>query len=344
MWVPHTIPKSILNLFTLPDAVKSVPNEIGHAIRSEDFGWADGTPTPLKLLCLDVIARNFTRYPPELFERITPTNAAYFVEVLDTSLPIPSVIRVPDGEYWRRRHVDIRRSGSAQVSPRHVTVESPKTFHLNEYVSQTVENLVPGYVDETELAELLTACSPYVTAIRCRRLRVRNDNSLDETEDSSKDPVHVDLGTVLRHLRNVESMSVVYGAGKDDDEEYSRPNAYKFGVEDMDLLGRGLVFSKHLTSLTVTKSDLNVVKFNRLLPYLVECGAIEQLDFSFCKLRSLGAKSVAHYLKTAKSLKSVNLCGNGIGSDGVEALAFVMVMRRKNDYPAIKLNLSTYKI
>lgn len=112
----------------------------------------------------------------------------------------------------------------------------------------------------------------------------------------------------------------------------------------MDTLGRGLVLLKNLTSLAITKSDLNVIKFNRLLPYLTKCQGLQQIDFSFCKLRSSGANSVAHFVKTAKQLKLVNLRGNKIDSDGVETLALVTLWRRNNSYSAIELNLSTYSL
>lgn len=112
----------------------------------------------------------------------------------------------------------------------------------------------------------------------------------------------------------------------------------------MDSLGRGLVLLKNLTSLAITKSDLNVIKFNRLLPYLTKCQGLQQIDFSFCNLRSSGANSVANFVKTAKHLKLVNLRGNKIDSDGVETLAMVALWRRNNSYSAIELNLSTYYI
>lgn len=108
----------------------------------------------------------------------------------------------------------------------------------------------------------------------------------------------------------------------------------------MDRLGYGLVLSENLTSFAITKSDLDKTKFNRLLPYLEKCYSLEEVDFSFCKLHSLGAKSVAHYIKTAKKLKTVNLRGNNIESNGVESLAFVTLARQNNNLPAIELNLS----
>lgn len=117
---------------------------------------------------------------------------------------------------------------------------------------------------------------------------------------------------------------------------------FRLHVDDMDTLGRGLVSLKNLTNLAITKSDLDVIKFNRLLPYLTKCQGLQQIDFSFCKLRSSGANSVANFLKTAKQLKVTNLRGNKIDSDGVETLAMVMLWRRNNSYSAIELNLSTY--
>lgn len=109
MWIPHTIPRSTFSLFARPaDAVVvgRLPPD-GRAIASDDFGWADRTARPLRLLCLDVIAARFVEYPPHLlFTRIAPINAVYLTETLDTGLPVPSVAHVPDGHYWRRRLAD----------------------------------------------------------------------------------------------------------------------------------------------------------------------------------------------------------------------------------------------
>lgn len=146
---------------------------------------------------------------------------------------------------------------------------------------------------------------------------------------------------MLGLLKNVQKLSLVYGPKKLIIDEGFVPELYRFNVDDMDTLGRGLVISKNLNSLAITKSDLNAVKFNRLLPYLTQCHCLEEINFSYCKLLSLGGKSVAHYIKMAKALKKIELCGNNIGSDAVESLAFVSVWRRNNGYPAIELNLST---
>jgi len=158
-----------------------------------------------------------------------------------------------------------------------------------------------------------------------------------------QDPIHIDISFVLGILKNIQTLSLVYGSRTFTTKPpIYTPEQYRFNIDDMDTLGCGLVISKHLTSLAITKSDLNMPKFNRLLPYLMECHGLEEINFSFCKLSSLGGKSVAHFVKTAKMLKLVNLCGNNIGPDGVESLSFLMLWRRYNNYPAIELNLSTY--
>lgn len=133
MWIPHTIPKSTFRLFAPRSkaAVGHPPNAAGGAINSEDFRWADRLPKPLRLLCLDVVCGHFARYPPELFGRITPVNAAYLVETLGTDLPIASVVHVPDGEYWRRRAADGSRSSSASSDGDKVRVSYAGPIHTN---------------------------------------------------------------------------------------------------------------------------------------------------------------------------------------------------------------------
>lgn len=344
MWIPHTIPKLTLDLFTPSDIVGTLPNEVERVVKSEDFSWDSGTPKPLKLLCLDNIALHFTtRYTRKLFDAITPMNAVYFVETLSTNLPIPSVVHVPDGEYWRRRIDDAWPN--VTMSRDSGRPDSPKTFYLTRYVAETVENLEPGYVDETELSNLLASCSPHVTALECKQLRVSDSLlerlALEESNMLPCDPVHVDIGFVLRHLENVRSLCLVYGPERISVDEKYTSDLYKINIDDMDTLGRGLSLSTKLTSLAITKSDINVIKFNRLLPYLAKCHNLENIDFSYCNLQSSGGKSVAYYVKTATNLKLVNLCSNNIGSDAVESLAFVSLWRRNNGYSAIELNLST---
>jgi len=270
------------------------------------------------------------------------------VEILSTSLPISLVIHVPGDEYWRRRHDDSwpnyvkSKRNSALVS------DSVKIIYITKYVSEIIENLEPGYVDETELSEILMVCSPYVTAIDCKQLRIQGSTvhtlAFDEPKSIlPQDPIHIDMSFVLKILKNIRTLSLVYGSRTFTIEPpMYTPEQYRFNIDDMDTLGRGLVKSEHLTSLAITKSELNMTKFNRLLPYLMECHGIEEINFSFCKLSSLGAKLVAHFVKTAKMLKLVNLCGNNIGPDGVESLSFVILWRRNNNYPAIELNLSKY--
>lgn len=115
-WIPHTVPGSTFGLFARRPA-NAVPAGAGRPIASDDFGWADRTARPLRLLCLDVIGAQFARYPPHmLFARISPMNAVYLTETLGTGLPLLSVARVPDGHYWRRRLADNTWPAYAAVS------------------------------------------------------------------------------------------------------------------------------------------------------------------------------------------------------------------------------------
>lgn len=352
MWIPHSVPKTTFHLFIPSDEFVSCrlgTNEVEHDISSANFSWADCMPKPLKLLCLDNIANHFSLYPEQLFEWITPMNTEYLVETLSTSLPISLVIHVPGDEYWRRRHNDTWPPNNVKPKRNSAVVsDTVKSRYITKYVSEIIENLEPGYVDETELSEILKVCSPYVTAIDCKQLRIQSSMVHTLADDEPKgilphDPIHIDMTFVLGVLKNIRSLGLVYGSRTFTLEPpMYTPEQYRFNINDMDTLGCGLVISEHLTSLAITKSELNMVKFNRLLPYLMECRGLEEINFSFCKLSSQGGKSVAHFIKTAKMLKLVNLCGNNIGPDGVESLSFVMLWRRNNNYPAIELNLSTY--
>ncbi|XP_015371489.1 PREDICTED: uncharacterized protein LOC107167101 [Diuraphis noxia] len=355
MWIPHSVPKTTFHQFIPSDAFVSCrlwTNKVEHVISSVNFSWADCMPKPLKLLCLDNISKHFSWYPEQLFEWITSKNTEYLVETLSTSLPISLVIHVPGDEYWRRRHDNTWPPNNVKSKQRNSALVSDtiKNIYITKYVSEIIENLEPGYVDEIELSEILKVCSPYVTAIDCKQLRIQSSmvHTLDDDEPKGilpHDPIHIDMRFVLGVLKNIRDLSLVYGSRTFTLEPKTYTSEqYRFNIDDMDTLGRGLVISEHLTSLAITKSELNMAKFNRLLPYLMECCSLEEINFSFCKLNSLGGKSVAHFIKTAKMLKLVNLCGNNIGADGVESLSFVMLWRRNNDYPAIELNLNMNNI
>lgn len=143
-----------------------------------------------------------------------------------------------------------------------------------------------------------------------------------------KPAAHVDLSIVLQHLQHLRVLSVVYGP---------------MSINDVDALGRTLVTANRLTSLTVTKSSLNAVLFDRLQSYLIKCPRLEQLELSFCELDSLGAKLVARYANVTGELRSIDLRGNHIGPDGAEALAYVAMTRRQNSFSPIRLNLGKYR-
>ncbi|XP_050424584.1 dynein regulatory complex subunit 5-like [Adelges cooleyi] len=343
MWIPHTIPRTTFNLFTPSNDVLFLPNEIRRGIKSEDFNWTRRVPTELKYMCLNTIANNFRKFPKDLFQRITPMNTVYLTETLDTGLPLSAVTRVPDGEYWKRR-CDDNWPDFSKTQP---NVSSYKITFISEFVSKTIENLTPGYVDRAELAELLTAASPYMTVLSCSQLCIPGSllHELDmaERDELPGEPVHVDIGFVLRHLTGLREVKLVYGAKSLNGVDYT-PDQYKFNIEDMDVLGRGLITMNYLTSLAIVKSDLDVVKFNRLSLYLVNCPGLERADFSYCKMDSSATKSVANYAKVANNLRSINLFCNDISPDGVEALAYVALWRRRNNMIALGLNLGMNNI
>lgn len=341
---PHTIPKSTFLIFTPSDEIDLSSDDIGRSgrtIKYEDFTWTNRIPKPLRFICLDSIANNFTKYPEHLFEWITPMNIEYLVETLNIDLPIPLVIHVPDGEYWRRIATSTMPKFISR--PKDTEIHTLKSIYLTKHVSEIISNVVPDIMDKPKLTELLISCSPYVTALDCKHLRIPESLSrkwmLEEFNGNSGDPVHVDMGYVLTYLKNIKSVNLVYGPAE---ITFGAPDLYKFNISDMDALGYGLTISEHLTSLAITNSDLTLIKFNRLSPYLTKCLCLEELNLSFCNLESSGGTSVAHYVKTAKHLRLLNLRGNNIGPDTVEILAIVALWRRNKDYPAMELNLSKY--
>lgn len=103
---------------------------------------------------------------------------------------------------------------------------------MNAYVSETVENLEPGYVVETELAALLNCCGPLVTELDCGQLRVRGRQLATDLcerprRTSDLNPKHVDLEFVLRRLDNVASVRLVYGVKKIEVDERREIDPYR---------------------------------------------------------------------------------------------------------------------
>ncbi|XP_050524932.1 uncharacterized protein LOC126896309 [Daktulosphaira vitifoliae] len=344
MWIPHTIPKTTFNLFCPANEVMLLPNEIGRAIKSDDFSWANQMPKALKYMCLDSISENFQKFPKDLFKKINLMNTVYLSEKLPTSLSLVLVIHVPDGEYWKRRCNDFWPNFSELHNN---SVESFKVAFISEYVSQTIENLVPGYVDKQELTEILLICNPYITTLNCKKLCIPgsllHEMDIAESGELPEDPVHVELDFILHHLPRLREVKLVYGMKSCIEEDYT-PDQFKFNIKDMDTLGQGLVTLPYLSSLSIVKSALDVIKFNRLSLYLSNCHLLEHLDFSYCLLETLAAKSISNFIKFAKMLKSINLFCNDIGPEGAEALAYVALWRGQNYLPNLDLNLGMNKI
>ncbi|XP_041974790.1 dynein regulatory complex subunit 5-like isoform X2 [Aricia agestis] len=248
-----------------------------------------------------------------------------------------SVPYIKDEQYW------IRSYHSKFSLCRDVEVVDWKEKYLSKYLQDYLENANPDVFIEEDAAELAQLVSPYIKKLVIEQLNVvrQPEPSIPLDDDKVEDVCpfsvpkvydHIPLEPVLRNLRNLEEISLIFGMN--NVEESYLPRYFKFSLEDCDSLCGGLKELQRLRVFRINRSNLDCSKAKLLLQNLVKISSIEELDFNHCRIGDYGMKALAGFIMIHKNLRIVRIANNCFKEVGVQGIAYALQMK-----PAAPLQL-----
>lgn len=253
--------------------------------------------TPLKDMCVEVIAANFEQRPT--FGELPPRYVKNIVNRLRLDLPLELVGRlIADEGYWRQRSA--ARWHNCDVS---VHGGSWKQLYFERNLEAVLEAYDPSATDVAGLRRLLAFSRRYVRNLTIRQL-----------------PSHMDLnilfdatGSYLTGLNLTYSMRNV---GMDYDR-----SLFGMKLSDCRSLAAALERCETLTQLTLSSNLIDDDRCRMLASGLVDNASVTYLDLSHNRIADRGVRALAKLLDAHSVIFYLDLGDNSIHTEGGRALA-----------------------
>ncbi|KXZ55119.1 hypothetical protein GPECTOR_3g271 [Gonium pectorale] len=267
--------------------------------------------TPLKDLCVKVVAANFESCPT--FGPLPDKYVKRIIDILPLDLPLELVgTLISDDDYWRRRSQ--ARWKNCEVAAHGF---SWKQLFFERNLQEFLEQFDPAVTDLSSLKRLLTYSRRFVQTVHIRQL-----------------PSHLDLQILFDCMVNTPSaLSLSYNL-KDVGMDYDR-SLFGMKLSDCRSLAKALEHTETLTYLDLSNNSLDDDKVRMLASGLVENLSITHLNLSHNKIADRGVRALAKLLDGHSVISLLELQDNQIHTEGAKSLARAF----KNNHCLLSVNL-----
>lgn len=272
--------------------------------------------TPLKDLCVRVVAANFEARPT--FGNLPALYVKRVIDLLNLDLPLELVgTLIDDEQYWKRR--SCARWKNCQVAAHG---NSWKQLYFERNVENALERYDPATTEINGLKRLLAYSKRFVRSINISQL-----------------PSHLDLQLLFDATAScLTTLSLTYGmmnVGMDYDRSL-------FGIKlsDCRALAKALERTETLTYLNLSGNLLDDEKVRMVASGMVDNLSVTHLDLSHNKVADRGVRALAKLLDSRSVIAFLDLCDNQIHTEGGRALARAL----RGNHSLLHLNLRLNRI
>ncbi|KAG2493034.1 hypothetical protein HYH03_008697 [Edaphochlamys debaryana] len=267
--------------------------------------------TPLKDLCVKVVAANFEGCPT--FGPLPDKYVKRIIDILPLDLPLELVgTLIADEDYWKRR---------AQARWKNCEVAahgySWKQLFFERNLQEFLEQYDPAITDLSSLKRLLTYSRRFVQTVHIRQL-----------------PSHLDLQILFDCMVNTPSSLALSYNLKEVGMDYDR-SLFGMKLSDCRCLAKALEHTETLTYLDLSNNSLDDDKVRMLASGLVENLSITHLNLSHNKIADRGVRALAKLLDGHSVISLLELHDNQIHTEGAKSLARAF----KNNQCLLSVNL-----
>jgi len=253
--------------------------------------------TPLKELCIEVVAANFAERPE--FGELPPLYVKRVVDLLDLQLDLELVGTLIDDEsYWKRRscirwkNCDIKNHG-----------RSWKQLYFEKNLEAAIERFDPATSDPNELKRLLAFSKRFVRSLSVIQL-----------------PSHINLQLLFDTTAScLTSLTLTYGM-KNVGMDYDR-SLFGMKLSDCRSLAKSIERTETLTYLDLSGNLLDDDKVRMVASGMVDNLSVTHLNLSHNKIADRGVRALAKLLDNRSVIAFMDLTDNQVHTEGGRALA-----------------------
>eukprot|EP00736_Rhodelphis_marinus_P003840 Rmarinus@m.26819 len=269
---------------------------------------------PLTELCVRCIASNF-RERPDLAS-VPDKYAKRVIALLPTDLPLEITAPLIDDEsYWKRSATE--RWSNCQPAEHG---DSWKRLYIEKHLSEELEKFDPATHSFDELRRTVDISKAYARTLTVREL-----------------PSHMDIGFVLQHAPNFETLCLTCGARRVG-MDYERS---LFGMKLADATALAKALRSFATNVRTLKLPMNLLDDDRLrllVTGLMNNDTVTHIDLSHNKVADRGVRALARLLGERSSIRILDLCDNEVHAEGGKAFGRALVKNTSLTYLNLRLN------
>jgi len=253
--------------------------------------------TPLKELCIRVVAENFSQRSD--FGQLPPLYVKRVIDLLSTDLPLELVGGMIDDEaYWKRRacatwkNLECVEHGS-----------SWKQLYFERNLESALERYDPATSDPNKLKQLLAFSKRFARNLRVTQL-----------------PSHLDLQMLFDQTAScLASLKLTYGM-QDVGMDYDR-SLFGMKLTDCRALAKALEKTETLTHLDLSGNMLDDDKVRMVASGMVDNLSVTHLNLSHNKIADRGVRALAKLMDQRSIIAHMDLRDNQIHTEGGRAIA-----------------------
>ncbi|KAK9711116.1 Leucine rich repeat [Popillia japonica] len=329
MRFPHIINDNTRIEYTPAEAALDLQDESDRKVKAEDFEWDSELCPLLSTLCIQAIAKNFSKKP--LLDELPCHDRLYLLEILSTDLDLEIVVPLIENEiYWKRRYKD--KFGVAKDT-KHIGW-TWKCLYLEKHVQKMIAEAQPQYSDEDGMDDILKLLNPYIHKLRVAELQSWKPPLTWEKHDipSVYPTDHIDFNPILLPLEYIEELDITYGM-RNVGTEFTW-NMFKLSVVDCRRLGKAILPLKLLKIFRLHGCAVDDDRVRALSQNLIKHKTIVELDLSHCLIADqgvTGAEGIGYALLQdgCCPLVHLDLRLNPLGHDGVMGIFRALVRGSK---------------
>jgi len=253
--------------------------------------------TPLKELCVEVVAQHFEATPT--FGKLPALYVKRIVDLLSLDLPLELAGSLIDDEsYWKRRSCLRWKSCDVDAHGR-----SWKQLYFEKNLQAALEAYDPTTADPNELRRLLTFSNRFARRLNIMQL-----------------PAHIDLQMLFDTTAScLTALTLRYGMNNVG-MDYDR-SLFGMKLSDCRALAKAIERAETLEYLSLSGNLLDDDKIRMVASGMVDNLSVVHLDLSHNKIADRGVRALAKLLDNRSVIAFVDLSDNQVHTEGGRALA-----------------------
>lgn len=205
MKFPNTVSKNTHKAYIVSTTPTSTTTK--HTLNSVNLDWDPLYPESLRVLCIKQIASSWAELP--IFNEIDDVeDRNYLLDIIDVDLPIRDLAaHIREDVFWKRCYQHRWPTNSGQP---HASERPWISLFMEQYFTETLENMCPADYRQDDMQQLLDVCSPHLQRLHVRQLQPSMMMVTGGDDDQLLMNNHVPMDFILAGLSELQVIDITY--------------------------------------------------------------------------------------------------------------------------------------